>query len=317
VTPTPTPAPPAPVVTGTATDTTAAAFGAGTRSGTYVSARDGGEVVLTPGSAQELSGTALPAGWTSTSLGTGSSVTVTDGTATVSGRFVRSAVFTGSREADAVATLRPVANQALGLTSGGDFATTTNRWAAFRTTAAGGLVAETRYSATGVQSTALPATLLGTTAHRWEVDWSAGTVTYSVDGTVVATHARAITGSMAFAVRDQAVDANPVVLDSVWFTPYAANGTFTSKPLDAGAAVEWGTLAPAATTPAGTGVTYQVRTGATATPGTGWSAWTTVAPGADVPGTTRYLQYRATLTSTATRTRTPTLSAVSVGYTMT
>jgi hypothetical protein len=303
----------APTVT-PVTQTAAADFTAGTQSNTYVASRSGGEVVLNPtGGIQEFGGTTVPTAWTSTSLATGSSVTVGSGVATVSGRLFRTtATFTSGREFDVVATLRAVNNQWLGLTDG-DYTSTANRWAAFRTTSTGGLVAETRGSTTSVTTTNLSASLLGA-AHRFEIDWTSTTVTFSVDGTVVATHARVITVAMNFAVRDLAVDANPVVLDSIWLSPYAASGTFTSSVVNAGAAVAWGNLTPTAATPTGTTVSYQVRTGATATPDASWTAWTNVAAGADIPGTTRYLQYRATLTTSSTRTTTPTLSAVTIGF---
>jgi sigma54-dependent transcription regulator len=50
------------------------------------------------------------------------------------------------------------------------------------------------------------------------------------------------------------------------------------------------------------------------TPGASWSAFTTVAAGADIPGTTRYLQYRATLTTNSTRNTAPVLSSVQLGF---
>jgi hypothetical protein len=58
-----------------------------------------------------------------------------------------------------------------------------------------------------------------------------------------------------------------------------------------------------------------VRSGSNATAGSaGWSAWTTVVSGADMPGTNRYLQYRATLTTNSTRNTAPTLSSVQLAY---
>ena len=117
------------------------------------------------------------------------------------------------------------------------------------------------------------------------------------------------------AAQDPTVDANPLVVDSVWLTPYAASGTYTSAVLDAGAAVDWRAFTPTATVPAGTTLTYQVRTGPTSTAGgTGWSAWTSVTPGGDIPGVQRYLQYQAALATGSTRLLTPTLASVSLAY---
>jgi phosphodiesterase/alkaline phosphatase D-like protein len=299
-----------------AVQTTAVDFTSGTQAGTYVAFRADGEVTLAPSVTQEFTGTTVPATWSSTSLATGSSVGVAAGVATVSGQLFRTtATYTTSREIDAVATLKPVPGQWLGATDAA-FAGTgaTSHWAAFRTTPTGTLVAETRNGTLVTTSANLDSSLLGT-AHHYEVDWTSTATIFKVDGTTVATLARGVTGSMYLAVQDATVDVNTLLLDSAWLTPYAASGTFTSGLIDAGATVDWRVLTPTATVPTGTTVTYQVRTGPNATAGgTGWSAWTTVAASADMPGTQRYLQYRATLTTNSTRNTAPTLSAIQLGY---
>ena len=66
-------------------------------------------------------------------------------------------------------------------------------------------------------------------------------------------------------------------------------------------------------TPAGTAVAFEVRTGNTPTPDGTWSAFASIANGADIPGTSRYIQYRATLSSTDPAL-TPSLASVSLGY---
>lgn len=299
---------------GTLTQTTTADLTGGTLSGTYVSSRSGGDVTLLPSAVQEFTGTTVPTTWSSTSLATGSAVTVGGGLATVSGRLFRSTgTFGTGREIDAVATLRPVSGQWLGATDGGFSGSFTN-YAAFRTTSTGALIAATSNGVFGTTTTALPAGLVGT-AHRYEVDWTASSTVYKVDGTTVATHSRGISGSMYIAAQDATVDTSPVVLDSVWLSPYTATGTFTSSVLDAGAVVDWRAFTPVAALPSGTTITYQVRTGPSPTAGsTGWSAFTAVLPGGDVPGVQRYLQYTAVLTTSSTRNAAPTLSSVQVAY---
>jgi hypothetical protein len=296
------------------TQTSTADFGTGTQSATYVSARAGGDVTLAPAVTEEFAGTALPATWTSTSLATGSTATVAAGLATASGRLLATtASYTSSREVDVVGTLKPVNGQWLGATND-DFSGTTDYWVAFRTTSTGGLVAETQNSLLGTTTTALSSSLLGA-AHRYEIDWTATTTVFKVDGTTVATHARGIAAALRVAASDATVDANPLVLDSVWLTPYAASGTYTSAVINAGANVDWRAFTPTATMPTGTAISYQVRTGPSATAGgTGWSGWTAVAAAADIPGTARYLQYQATLTTTSTRNAAPTLASVQLGY---
>jgi hypothetical protein len=294
--------------------TTTADFSSGARSGTYLSSRAGGEITLTPNGYEEFSGTVVPTGWSSTAVDTGGSVGVASGAATVSGRLLRSPAGYGpGRQLDVVATLRATNGQWLGATNG-EFGGLTDSWVVFRTTSAGGLVAETDNGILGTTTTALPASLLGS-AHRFSIDWTATGTTFAVDGATVATHTRAALATMKLAFRDSIVDSNPLSVDSVWLTPYAASGTFTSGVVDAGANADWRVLTPTATIPTGTTVKYEVRTGPVAAAGgTGWSAWSTVAAGADMPGIQRYLQYRATLTTGSTRNAAPTLSAVQLAY---
>jgi methionine-rich copper-binding protein CopC len=293
--------------------TSTADFTAGAQSSTYVSDRAGGDVTLAPENTQEFAGTTVPTNWTSTSLATGSSVTVGSGIATVSGRYFRLGTqFGTNRELDAVATLKPVDGQWLGATDD-DFVGSGDSWVAFRTTPTGGLVAETHNGIFGMTTTALSSTLIGA-AHQYEIDWTGSTTVFKVDGATVASHSRGTIALMRITARDATVDANPVLLDSVWLSPYAGSGVYTSPVIDASAPVDWRNFTPTATIPAGTTVTYQVRTGPNSTPGASWSAFTTVAAGADIPGTARYLQYRATLTTNSTRNTAPVLSSVQLGF---
>lgn len=294
--------------------TTVADFATGTLSGSYLSSRSGGEITLAPAVTDEFSGTSLSATWTSTSLATGSSVGVAGGIATISGRLVRTtAGYASGRQLDTVATLKPVNGQWLGATDG-DFIGLADSWVAFRTTSAGGLVAETDSGVLGVTTTNLSATLLGA-AHRYAIDWTATSAVFTVDGGTVATHTRGIAVPLKVSARDGTVDANPLLLDSAWLSPYAASGTFTSGAVNAGAVVDWRLLTPTASMAAGATLKYEVRTGPSATAGsTGWSAWATVAAGADIPGTQRYLQYRITLATTSPQNTAPTLSAIQLAF---
>ena len=99
-------------------------------------------------------------------------------------------------------------------------------------------------------------------------------------------------------------------------SPYPGSGTFDSRVFDAGVGqtADWGALSWNSATPAGTGIAISVRTGDTPTPDGTWSAFTPIASsGGDIPGSTRYVQYRAELTS-SDPAQTPTLSQVSIGY---
>jgi hypothetical protein len=98
---------------------------------------------------------------------------------------------------------------------------------------------------------------------------------------------------------------------------YAARGTVTSEVFDAKLVSRWGALRWQADTPAGTRVTVAVRSGNVAEPDDTWSDWSEeqtdgrhamiAAPPA------RYLQYRATLTTTDPAA-TPALHALTLRY---
>ncbi len=103
-------------------------------------------------------------------------------------------------------------------------------------------------------------------------------------------------------------------VDWLRMSPYPASGTFDSRVFDAGSgqSVNWGALTWNSATPSGTGIAMSVRTGNTPTPDGTWSAFTPIATsGGDIPGNTRYVQYRAVL-STTDPNLTPTLSEVTV-----
>ena len=142
--------------------------------------------------------------------------------------------------------------------------------------------------------------------HRFRITWNASSIVYSIDGTVVATHSRTISSTMKLLASDANVDASSLAVDWMRLSPYPSSGTFTSRVIDAGAAVSWGTVTWTADVPTGSAVTIQVRTGDTAVPDGTWSALTAVAAGGSVGRTGRYAQYRATLTR-ATDGSTPAL----------
>jgi hypothetical protein len=95
-----------------------------------------------------------------------------------------------------------------------------------------------------------------------------------------------------------------------------ARGSFTSKAQDTDTVSTWGRLRWDATTPAGTAVELETRSGNTGTPDTTWSPWSaTYKEGAGSPVTSekaRFLQVRAVLTGRDGAT--PVLDAVTTPY---
>jgi hypothetical protein len=98
---------------------------------------------------------------------------------------------------------------------------------------------------------------------------------------------------------------------------FAAQGTIHSEVLDGKIPTLWGAVSWKATTPAGTAVSFAVRSGNVAEPDDTWSAWsaeqTDAASARALAPTARYLQYRLTL-STKDPKATPEVRQVIVRY---
>ena len=134
--------------------------------------------------------------------------------------------------------------------------------------------------------------------HVFRIDWTDEAVVFRVDGVVVHTQPVAIAVDMRPVVSDFAAGGPTVGVEWLRASPYASSGTFTSRVLDAGGTVDWGTLDLDATVPTGTSVQVEVRTGATPAPDGSWSSYALVVPGGEVSGTSRYVQYRIAATTT-------------------
>ena len=150
--------------------------------------------------------------------------------------------------------------------------------------------------------------------HLYRIQWDATQVQYYVDGTLVHTQAATFTQNLNVATSDFNVGGPELSVDWLHLSPYPASGTFDSRVFDAGPgqSVAWGALSWNSATPSGTGIAMSVRTGNTPTPDLTWSAFTPIASsGDDIPGNSRYVQYRAAL-STTDPNLTPTLNDVTV-----
>jgi hypothetical protein len=296
-------------------DTTKADFSAGTATGTSVGATDptsDGDVTLAPTVGAEFDGTALPAGWTQAQWTPGSgSATVAGGALTLDGTYAgTSAAYPAGRSLEFVATFGNAAFQHVGF--GVDY-NNTKAWAMFSTGSNPvGLWARSNNGTT--QDTQITS-FSPTVPHRYRIDWAATTVTFFIDGQQVAQHQVAISDQMRPLASDLNAGGPGVTVDWMRMSPYATTGTFESRVFDGGrAGVDWQTLSATAKTPAGTQVGFQTRTGETATPDASWSAWQTVdAGGGIVNATGRYVQYRATL-STTDATSSPVVERVEIAY---
>jgi len=291
-------------------DTTAADFAGGTTGiNTAISQISGGEVILAGAVSEEFGGTALPSGWTATPWDSGGSGTVSGGALTIDGALVGTTATYGSgRSLEFVATFGGGLNQHVGF--GVDFNNDSN-WAMFSVKFDGTFNARTSGPAT--TDTPLSASLLGA-PHRYRIEWNASNVVFLVDGGIVATHILSFGGTvMRPLASDLAVGGGSVVVDWLRMSPFPGSGTFDSRIFDAGQTVAWGSLSATETTPAGTAIALSVRTGNTAVPDGTWTSFTPVSNGGTVPGSSRYLQYRAALT-TSDSASTPVLLDVAIGF---
>lgn len=259
-----------------------------------------------PTIATEFDGSGLPSGWTSTlwSGGSGGSA-VSGGAVTVNGALLRTTTLTGpGSSVEFTATFGAATFQHGGF---GVDLSGTSRWAIFSTMG----TTDTLYARTNNNGT-FADTPLGTglvgSPHTFRIDWLADRVVFSVDGTIRHTQNVAITAGMGTVVSDYAAGGPGVAVDRVRMAAATRTGVFTSRVMNAGSTADWQTLDVAAQGPGGTSVVIEVRTGDTPTPDGSWTAFATVNAGGDIPGSSRYIQYRATLTGTTTVS--PTLERV-------
>ena len=304
------------------TDTTVSDFSAGAPgTNTYVSETDNGEVTLKPTEGQEFSGSSLPAGWQSCTWPNGPLPTCTPGGSTVSGGSLHvqgaiagtNATFGSGRSLEFVATFGAAGFQHVGF---GVDVNTVLSWAMFSTGSTNNsILARTRVNGGTEAPTTIPGVSPGT-PHLFRIEWDTTEVRYYVDGnpTPVATHpANFGTIQMRPIASDFTPGGPELSTDWLRMSPYPASGTFDSRVFDAGQTADWGALSWNSATPSGTGIAISVRTGNSPIPDETWSAFTPMTSGGDIPGSSRYVQYRAELSSTDPG-RTPTLTDVSISY---
>ena len=298
------------------TDTTVGDFGGGSPdANTYISETGNGELTLKPTEGQEFSGgPGLPAGWDSSNWDGGGSATVSSGQLRVNGsRASTTATYPAGRSLEFVATFNAATFQHVGFTSD-NFAS--DIYAIFSTgNTTDQIRARTNFGG-GEQSFTIPGLSPGT-PHLYRIEWDAGEVRYYVDGALVATHTGSFGPNLRPTVSDGSSAAPELSVDWLRMSPYPASGTFDSRVFDAGAgqSVNWGALTWSSATPSGTDLAMSVRTGNTPTPDGSWSDFAPIgSSGGDIPGTSRFVQYRAVLNSSDS-TKTPALNDVTVNGT--
>ncbi len=275
-------------------DTTAADFSAGAvDAGTYVSQSANGEVTLKPSVATEFSGTALPAGWSSTPWTAGGSASVANGAVSADGARVSldATVAGGTLEFRATFSTDNYQHAGWGVTFN------ETPWAMFSTASGGGLYARTHDGGTAVD-TLIPGSWLGT-AHTYRIDWNSASVVFFIDGVQVANTAATIGGLLRPILSDFNLGGGALSVDWLRTTPYATSGTFTSRVLTTGSQQNWSKAAWTASVPPSTSLAMSVRFGNTATPDGSWTGFSPVpSSGSALSGTSLYVQYQAAFAGT-------------------
>ena len=287
---------------GALVDSKTAQFAAGTNAGTYSGQSlvgVDGELTLQPAVGAEFEGTALPGGWLTRSWGVGGAATVLGGALNTDGMAAYPpALVDPPRTLEFTATFRPVNEQAAGFSQDlGDYPL-----AVFSTGDAGmpfRVYAHSGATQAGEQLTPLPNVALNV-PHRFRIDWTPNSAVFYVDGTQVATHPFTTDRELRPVASDYRIFGAGLAVNWLREGGYASSGTFTSRVLDSGPSnSDWQNLTHQGAQPAGTQLAFETRSGATSTPGTGWSAWQPVgAGGAIASPDARYIQYRALMGST-------------------
>jgi hypothetical protein len=283
-------------------------FSQGANAGTVVT---GGSVQLKPLFDETFDGIALPTGWSSTPTNGGSAVS--GGALTANGALVDSGAPAGPGNVLAFRATFATAEAYQHVGFGTTFAAAP--WAMFSTKDGTGLYARTYLDDTagGKADTPIPDVMAG--PHDFRIAWTATGFDYYVDGNLVHSDPIPIAAQqMRPLVSDYTNDATSVSVESMKLTTAPASGTYTSSVLDGGAGFVSGiTLNATATTPDGTTLGYETRTGSTSTPDASWSGWAPLGAGGAVAAPARYLQYRANL-STSSASATPAIGRVAADF---
>jgi hypothetical protein len=159
-----------------------------------------------------------------------------------------------------------------------------------------------------------------TIPHTYRIEWSATEVRYYVDDVLRVTHNLAaqmpplpsFTGQLRPIVSDAVADGAQVSIDSLGMSLFPNSGAFESQVFNAGdARGVWDALS---STGVGTGITFETRSGKTATPDGSWSAYQPVGANGKIQSPIgQYIQYRATLSTSDDRV-TPSLDSVQIAY---
>jgi hypothetical protein len=294
---------------------TVADFSAGTQSNTVVTNAGGGQVQLAQTS-DDFTGTALGSAWTTTSWasagGGPASVTVANSILSVGGAQVASGTVTVGTPFEASASFAAAPYQHFGLASSLS-AVAGSYWAIFSTLG----TTNTLYARLNINGTTQDVSLgaLPSGFHDYLIQPVSGGFQFYVDGTLKTTINGTIPTGTALKATFSEYGGSPLApmqVDWVRYSNFASSGTFTSSVFNAGKTATIASATWAASVPAGTTMTVQVRASSN---GTNWSSWQTITSGGSISPTVsgQYFQYQVIFTTTSLAL-TPTFSDITFNW---
>jgi len=177
-------------------------------------------LIITPSSpvrasVTDFNGPSLPADWFATAWSQDGATTITNGTLVVDGALTgTNALYGPGLSLEFVATFTGDPWQHIGF--GFDY--NAAPWIIFSTFRGGDLYARTNTEAGQAIDTVIPGTWFGT-PHRYRIDWQPTQIVFSIDGTVVETHAAQIGVSLRPLVSDFNVGGGVLTVDLLEMTP--------------------------------------------------------------------------------------------------
>jgi hypothetical protein len=263
-----------------------------TDANTSITLDGNGAVILTPAVNEDFTGLTTPTGWAQASYFGSFAPQYLGGIAVFNGCHIYSTTsYAPGNSIEFSAKFTDGLFQNIGYSLDGDF---NAPWVVIGRGA--GAAAGAVYARINDGTTLLLGAALTGSYHRYQIKWNPTSFEFYVDGTLITT----VIKTMATAVlqlSDYNVDGLDLSVDWIRVSPYATSGTYTSKVFDAGNYTNWSQVNWTALQPSGTSLDIQVRTGNTPTPDVTWSAFASVINGGSVNNFTRYLQYKANIST--------------------
>jgi len=288
--------------------TTAADYSTGKLETVAIVQSGDGEIVLEHAAGTDFSDDTAPRGWISTLWSEGGSARFGDGRVQLNGARVESAaILSGGRSLEFSATFSGGAHEHAGF----GVTLAAPPWAIFSTFGGKSLWARTD-SGDGLRTDTVIDGDWIDQPHRFRIDWRSNVVTFFADGKEVASHPTELLARMRPVASDLSAGDGGLEVDWMRLSPYAREGTFTSKVFDADEPIAWTNVSWSAEIPEGTSLAVSVRGGATPVPDKSWTPFTRIAAsGGLMNQTCRYVQYRVDLATTS-RSQTPSVESVTI-----